>query len=76
MPYDVLSSGCYTDWCTFPDYPIGFQKKAGSYRVSVDLLLKGKRMATSNFIDIEIVPNPLLAEPKTNAMPGASAGGR
>lgn len=76
MPYEVLRSGSYTDWCTFPDYHIGFQKKAGSYRVSVDLLLKGKRMATSNFIDIEIVPNPLLAESKTNVAPGATAVGR
>lgn len=56
----------YDGTCFFQDIPIGFQKKAGRYRVSVDLLLKGKRMATSNFMNIEIVPNPLLAVSTTS----------
>jgi|WetSurMetagenome_2_1015567.scaffolds.fasta_scaffold34687_2 hypothetical protein len=41
--------------------PIGFQKKPGKYMVSCTLIVEGRGQATSNAVEVEIVPNKLAA---------------
>ena len=41
--------------------PVGFQKNTGKFRVAVTLVIEGHGRATSNYIDVQVIPNPALS---------------